>query len=116
MAGLVGKVRGRVKQTEAERRAAMAFAEARDRAKREQQSKTNDTLLARKQQRGGAPTTGSAGSILNVAPKPAPTQKPAIGAPPRIISTGGSRPVAPPPAARGMTTAERLAQKRREKK
>ncbi len=115
MTGLVGRVRGRVKQTEAERRAALAFAEARDRAKREQQTKTSEALLARKQQRSGAPVTGSAGSILNVAPKPAPQQKPPIGAPPRAPGAPAVRPVAPP-AARGMTTAERLAQKRREKK
>ncbi len=114
--GLASRVRGRVKQTEAERRAALAFAEARERAKREQQSKTNDTLLARKQARTGGPPPGSAGNILNVAPKPAPTVKPPIGAPPIARPPPGTRPVAPPPAARGMTTAERLAQKRREKK
>ena len=109
---LGGRFRGRAKQTEAERRASMAFAEAREKARREQQGRTNEALLARKQQR--TPPPGSMGTILNVAPKPIPGARGPVGTPPKQTSVA-SRPVAPP-AGPKMSTAERLAQKRREKK
>jgi len=109
---LGGRFRGRVKQTEAERRASMAFAEAREKARREQQGRTNEALLARKQQR--APTPGSMGTILNVAPKPILGAKAPVGTPPKL-SPSAPRPVAPS-AGPKMSTAERLAQRRREKK
>lgn len=105
-------VRGaRVRQTEAEKRAAMAFAEASDRKRKE----AHEALLARKMSRPRASSTGP--SILDAAPPPAahrpvaPPGPPPIGTPPPIA--------APPPqgpAPKVMSAAERLAQKRREKK
>jgi uncharacterized membrane protein len=109
---MFGKARERAARTEAERRAALAFAEARAR----EQTKTAGALLARKQ---AATPRGQSGSILTdgqgpvaiARPKPA---DPAPGASPQP----GPTPIGPPVArpARQLSAAERLAQKRREKK
>ena len=100
----------RARQNEADQRAALAFAEARERARALQTTKTNEALLARK--RKAAPTGGPppSGGILGTAPPPAAAQRP--------IATPQHRPAGPRPApgAPKVSTAERLAQKRREKK
>ncbi len=98
------------RQNEADQRAALAFAEARERARAVQQTKTSDVLLARK--RKAAPTAPPAsGGILGTAPPPPAAQRP-------IASPNPQRPSGPRPAlgAPKVSTAERLAQKRREKK
>jgi len=100
----------RARQNEADQRAALAFAEARERARSLQTTKTNEALLARK--RKAAPSAGPppSGGILGTAPPPAAAQRP--------IATPQHRPTGPrpQPGAPKVSTAERLAQKRREKK
>lgn len=118
---MFGKARERALRTEAEKRAALAFAEARKR----EQTKTAQGLLARKQASAAAPRPAGQ-DILTSAPLATPvaiatrrhTEK-NEGAPPPIhmappgppaIGTQGARPQ------RKLSAAERLAQKRREKK
>lgn len=104
---MFGLARNRARQTEAEKRASLAFAEARERERAARQQKTSDALLARK--RKAAPTQQpSAGGILAGAPPPA-AQRP-IASQPRAQS---AKPT--PPRAPQVSSAERLAQKRREK-
>jgi Ca-activated chloride channel family protein len=105
---MFGMARARARQSEADKRAALAFAEARERERVARQTKTSEALLARKKR--AAPSAGAAqGGILSAAPPPA-SARPVIGTPQR---QGGSRPVAP--RVPQVSTAERLAQKRREK-
>jgi uncharacterized membrane protein len=111
LAALWGKARERAARSEADKRAALAFAEARSR----EQAATARGLLARKQATS-KPATGP--SILASAPTaqqgPIARKKddPGLGQGPSQPQT---RPVAPA-AARQLSAAERLAQKRRERK
>ncbi|HEX4513101.1 MAG TPA: VWA domain-containing protein [Polyangiaceae bacterium] len=100
----------RARQNDADQRAALAFAEARERARAVQQTKTSDALLARK--RKAAPTASpTSGGILGAAPPPPAAHRPIATPSPQRSS--GPRPA---PGAPKVSTAERLAQKRREKK
>jgi Ca-activated chloride channel family protein len=101
----------RTRQREADKRASLAFAEARERERAAQKAqKTQDALLARK--RKAAPPAAPTGmGILGGAPPPPAAQRP-IGSP--RSRPGGARPGGP--RAPQMSTAERLAQRRREKK
>jgi hypothetical protein len=109
---MFGRARAQRRQNEADQRAALAFAEARERARAAQTTKTNEALLAKKRKTAppAAPMAGT-GSILGAAPPPPAAQRP-------IASPQQNRPHAPRPAQSGprVSTAERLAQKRREKK
>jgi Ca-activated chloride channel homolog len=108
VSAMFGK-RAQRRQNEADQRAALAFAEARERARAAQTTKTNEALLARKRKATPAAPTG-AGGILGAAPPPPAAHRP--------IGTPAPRANAPRPAQSGprVSTAERLAQKRREKK
>ncbi len=113
---LSGRVRGRARQTEAEKRASLAFAEARERDRAGRQQRTNEALLARKKAARPHTSVGTGpppGGILGASP-PRPTAKAPIG--PVAPRPGGAAGRAPGPAAPRMSTAERLAQKRRERK
>jgi hypothetical protein len=109
VSAMFGRARTRARQGEADQRAALAFAEAHERERAIRQTKTSDALLARKR-KGTSPSPPAGSSILGAAPPPPAAQRP-IGSPP-------SRPGAPRTAPRTpqISTAERLAQKRREKK
>ncbi len=108
VSAMFGRARARSMQGEADQRAALAFAEARERERVARQTKTSDALLARK--RKASPAQVGASSILGAAPPPAAAQRP--------IGTPQGRPAARPtgPRTPQISTAERLAQKRREKK
>ncbi len=96
----------RVQQSETERRAALAFADARDRQRREAAARTSDQLLARKATR--VASNAPAASLAD-----APARLPnAAAMPPRAPRA------APPdqPPVPAVSAAERLAQKRREKR
>jgi hypothetical protein len=103
------------KRGEADQRAALAFAEARAKQRAERASTTNEALLAKKRtgrdHRGPAAAPNMNAGILGAAPPPPNAQRP-IGTPrgqpnaPRVVA----------PRAPQVSTAERLAQKRREKK
>ncbi len=101
----------RAASREADKRAALAFAEARERERAARDAaKTQGALLAKKRKAPVAPAGGSPG-ILGAAPPPPAAQRP-IGTPQRgSAPTRGAGPRAPQ-----VSTAERLAQKRREKK
>ena len=110
------------RRSEADQRAALAFAEARAKQRAEHAATTNEALLAKKRTAQhtrrpsagtGMPAAPSAGSgILGSAPPPPPNAQRPIAGPPR--AQGAPRGA----ATRGpqVSTAERLAQKRREKK
>jgi Ca-activated chloride channel homolog len=106
VSAMFGYARKRAHQSEADKRAALAFAEARERERTARQVKTSDALLARK--RKAAPPQAATGGIM-ATPPPAAAQRP--------IGTPQARPNAPRsgPRAPQISTAERLAQKRREK-
>ncbi len=102
---------GRVRHTEAEKRANLAFAEAHERKRADARTKTNEGLLARKASRAQA----HGPSVLDAAPPPLIGQRPIVGTPP--ITPPQPKPGTPQqPAANKMSAAERLAQKRRERK
>ncbi len=110
---MFGRARARSRQSEADQRAALAFAEARERDRTTRQTKTSDALLARKRKAGVRPATpplAGGSSILGAAPPPPAAQRP--------IGTPQGRPIVSraPVGAPRVSTAERLAQKRREKK
>lgn len=98
-------------EREADRRAALAFAEARDRERAARAAqRTQDALLARKRKAAPRPSPTHPGSILGAAP-PARAARPIAG--PQGTAPFGTKPAPRPPQ---VSTAERLAQKRREKK
>ncbi len=109
VSAMFGK-RAQRRQNEADQRASLAFAEARERARAAQTTKTNEALLARKRKASPAASTTATGGILGAAPPPPAAHRP--------IGTPAPRGNAPRPAQSGprVSTAERLAQKRREKK
>ncbi len=100
----------------AERRAVRDADAARARERADEQARTNAALLDRK--RAAAPTAGHAGTgLLDRAPPPHAGAPPIVprGAPP---PNAGAPPVGsqPGPVERPLTAAERLAQRRRERK
>ena len=108
---LAGRRRARARQGEADRRAALAFAEAHERERAARQTKTSDALLARKRKATPGPSYAAGSSILNATP---PAAKGPIATPtPQQRTPPGPR---VPSAGPKISTAERLAQRRREKK
>lgn len=101
----------RVRHTESEKRANLAFAEAHERKRAEARTKTNEGLLARKASRSRA---DAGPSVLDAAPPPLMGQRPIVGTPP--IAPPQPKPGSPQPSANKISAAERLAQKRRERK
>lgn len=110
VSAMFGRARARARQGETDQRAALAFAEARERERAVRQTKTSDALLARKRKAGTSSAPASGSGILGTAPPPPAAQRP--------IGSSGTRQSAPRTAPRTpqVSTAERLAQKRREKK
>ena len=112
---MFGKARERAARTEAEQRAALAFAEMRAR----EQTKTAHGLLAKKQASAAATGARPAASILSQSAQgPVAIGRPKPPEPPGTAPQAGPPAIGPPIArpARQISAAERLAQKRREKK